>query len=77
MAISNIVLYEIIFILLSYYSINLSIKTLKTIKQNKQINIKNYYKNYIIRYLILTTILILSSFIDIYIVSTILKYIII
>ena len=77
MAISNIVLYEIIFILLSYYSINLSIKTFKTIKQNKQINIKNYYKNYIIRYLILTTILILSSFIDIYIVSTILKYIII
>ena len=77
MTISNIMLYEIIFILLSYYSINLSIKTIKTIKENKQINIKNYYKNYIIRYLILIIILILASFIDIYIVSTILKYIII
>lgn len=77
MLISNIILYELIFILLSYYSINLSIKTIKTLKQNTQINIKSYYKNYFIRYLILLLILIITSIIDIYIVSTILKYIII
>ncbi len=75
--ISNIILYEIIFILLTYYSIKLSLKTIKTIKQNTQINIKSYYKNYFIRYLILLILLIITSIIDIYIVSTILKYIII
>lgn len=77
MLISNVLLYEIIFILLSYYSINLSIKTFKLLKQNTQINIKSFYKNYFLRYLILLIILIITSIIDIYIVSTILKYIII
>lgn len=77
MFISNILLYEIIFILLSYYSINLSIKTYNSIKRNTQINLKSFYKNYFIRYIILLILIIITSTIDIYIVSTILKYIII
>lgn len=75
--ISNILLYDIIFILLCYYSINMSLRTFKILRKNLSINIKSYYKNYFLRYFILLILFILTSLIDIYIISNLLKSIII
>ena len=74
---SNVFLYDIVFMLLSYYSVNLSIRTFKIIKNNHSINIKSYYKNYLFRYLIFLFVLFLGSLIDIYVISRLIKYIII
>lgn len=77
MFISNVLLYDIIFILLSYYSINMSLRTYKVLKKNLSVNIKSYYKNYFIRYIILLVLLILFSLFDIYVISNLIKYLII
>ena len=75
--ISNVLLYDIIFILLCYYGFNMSIRTFKLIKGNLSINIRSYYKNYFLRYLILLFLLLFTSLFDIYIISNLIKYIII
>ena len=40
------ILNELIFLFLSYYSINFSIKCFNTIKNNKDINLRSFIKNY-------------------------------
>ena len=60
------ILNEIIFLFLSYYSINFSIKCYNTIKNNKDINLRLFIKNYFYIFLILSLLLIISSIIEIY-----------
>ena len=67
---------EIIFLFLSYYSINFSIKCFNTIKNNKDINLRSFIKNYFYIFLILSLLLIISSIIEIYLCSNIIKYVV-
>lgn len=67
---------EFIYLLMSYYAINISVKTINSIKKNKSINFKIFYKNYIYIYLIFILVLIISSIIEIYISSFLLKFIV-
>lgn len=67
---------EIIFLFLSYYSINFSIKCYNTIKNNKDINLRSFIKNYFYIFLILSLLLIISSIIEIYLCSNIIKYVV-
>ena len=70
------ILNEIIFLFLSYYSINFSIKCCNTIKNNKDINLRLFIKNYFYIFLILSLLLIISSIIEIYLCSNIIKYVV-
>ena len=70
------ILNEIIFLFLSYYSINFSIKCYNTIKNNKDINLRSFIKNYFYIFLILSLLLIISSIIEIYLCSNIIKYVV-
>ena len=70
------ILNEIIFLFLSYYSINFSIKCFNTIKNNKDINLRSFIKNYFYIFLILSLLLIISSIIEIYLCSNIIKYVV-
>ena len=70
------ILNEIIFIFLSYYSINFSIKCFNTIKNNKDINLRSFIKNYFYIFLILSLLLIISSLIEIYLCSNIIKFVV-
>ena len=70
-----IILNEIIFLLLSYYSINFAIKTYKTIKYNKTVTLRYYIKNYFYQLLIFCVVLLLSSLFEIYITSNIIKFV--
>lgn len=70
------ILNEIIFIFLSYYSINFSIKCFNTIKNNKDINLRSFIKNYFYIFLILSLLLIISSIIEIYLCSNIIKFVV-
>ncbi len=65
-----------IFLLLSYYSINFSIKSLNAYRNNRQINYKSFFINYIYIYVILSFSLILSSLFEIYICSNIIKFVV-
>lgn len=67
---------EIVFIFLGYYSINFGIKCYNTIKNNREVNLRNFIKNYFFIFLILSTILIISSIIEIYLCSNILKFVV-
>ena len=67
---------EIIFLFLSYYSINFSIKCFNTIKNNKDVNLRSFIKNYFYIFLILSLLLIISSIIEIYLCSNIIKYVV-
>ena len=71
-----VIINNFILILMSYYSINQANKTFNTIKENKSINLKNYFKNYTLIYLILSICLIISSLIEIYLSSNIIKFIV-
>lgn len=64
-----------IYIVLAYYSINFSIKSLNAFRNNRQINYKSFYINYIYIYLILLFVLIISSLIETYICSNLLKFV--
>ena len=64
-----------IYIVLAYYSINFSIKSLNAFRNNRQINYKSFYINYIYIYLILLVLLIISSLIETYICSNLLKFV--
>ena len=67
---------ELVYLLLSYYSINFSFKTYKAIKHNKSINIKSYIKNYFYILVISFIILLISSIFDTYISSNLIKFVI-
>lgn len=70
------ILNEIILLLLSYYSINFSIKCFNTIKNNKDINLRLFIKNYFYIFIILSILLIISSIIEIYLCSNIIKFVV-
>lgn len=70
------ILNEIIFLFLSYYSINFSIKCFNIIKNNKDINLRSFIKNYFYIFLILSLLLIISSLIEIYLCSNIIKFVV-
>ncbi len=70
------ILNEIIILFLSYYSINFSIKCFNTIKNNKDINLRSFIKNYFYIFLILSLLLIISSLIEIYLCSNIIKFVV-
>lgn len=70
------ILNEIIILFLSYYSINFSIKCFNTIKNNKDINLRSFIKNYFYIFLILSLLLIISSLIEIYLCSNIIKIVV-
>lgn len=70
------ILNELIFLFLSYYSINFSIKCFNTIKNNKDINLRSFIKNYFYIFLILSSLLIISSLIEIYLCSNIIKFVV-
>lgn len=70
------ILNEIIILLLSYYSINFSIKCFNTIKNNKDINLRLFIKNYFYIFVILSILLIISSIIEIYLCSNIIKFVV-
>jgi len=74
-AIPNII-NSFIILLLSYYSINFSLKCYKYIKYNKYINLKEFIKNYSLIYIILSTISILNSLVEIYLTSNLLKFVV-
>lgn len=70
------ILNELIFLFLSYYSINFSIKCFNTIKNNKDINLRSFIKNYFYIFLILSLLLIISSLIEIYLCSNVIKFVV-
>ena len=70
-----IIINEIVYLFQSYYSIKLSIRTYNVLKKNKMINLKHYIKNYSIQTLIFFLVLTLSSLIEIYITSNIIKFV--
>ena len=70
------VINEMVFLLLGYYGINMSYKIFNIIKDNKQINIRSFFKNYFFIYSIFLLILLSSSLIETYISSNIIKYVI-
>lgn len=67
---------ELVFLLLSYYSIRFSIKCFNSFKNNSLINIKTFTKNYIYIFLILTLVLFISSIFETFITSNIVKFMI-
>lgn len=69
----SVLINEIIYIFCGYYSLNFSMKTYNSIKKNKLINIKSFYNNYFYIYIIFTIVLIISSIIEIYVSSNIIK----
>lgn len=70
------ILNEVILLFLSYYSINFSIKCFNTIKNNKDINLRLFIKNYFYIFIILSLFLIISSLIEIYLCSNIIKFVV-
>jgi len=71
-----ILINEIIFIFTSYYSLNITFRTINNIKNNKSINIKQYFKNYFLIFIIFLLILLLSSLFETYISSNILNFVV-
>lgn len=63
-------------LLMSYYSIHFSLKCYKAVKYNKYINLKDFIKNYILIFIILSFISIINSFIEIFFISNILKFVV-
>jgi len=74
--IPSILINELVYLFLSYYSINFSLKVFNAIKNNKLINIKSFSKNYLYIFLIFLGILLMSSLFEIYITSNIIKFVI-
>lgn len=70
------VLELIIFILISYYSINLGFKIFNAYKNNKNVNFKSFFKNYLYIFLVLNTLFIITSLFETYISSNIIKFIV-
>ncbi len=66
----------IILILLSYYSINFSIKSFNTFRNNRNVNYRDFYIKYIYLYLIFVFLLIFSSLFEIYISSNLIRFVV-
>ena len=77
LALFSIFIKDFIYLILSYYSFNISIKEIKIIKNNKLINFIEFYKNYFLRYIILFIFLLFINVFEVYVLSNIIKYIII
>ena len=71
----SVLLNELVYIFLSYYSINFSLKIYRNIKNNKMINIKSFSKNYFYIFLLSLGLLLISSLFEIYITSNIIKFV--
>ncbi len=72
----NSIISIIIYIFLCYYSLNFSIKSYNAFRNNRQINYKTFFINYIYIFLILSGALILNSLFEIYISSNIIKFVV-
>ena len=72
----SILVKNFVYFILSYYSFSISIKEIKVIKDNKNIHFNLFYKNYILRYIILFIFLLFINVFEVYILSNIIKYII-
>ena len=70
-----ILINELTYLLESYYSISFASRTYKVFKNNKNITLKYYIKNYFLRFLILGIVLFTSCLFEIYITSNIIKYV--
>ncbi len=70
-----ILINSIIYIFMSYYSVNFAFKTYNIFVKNKTINLKGYIKNYFLQLCIFLFILLLTSLFETYITSNILKYV--
>ncbi len=71
-----VLLNELIYLLLSYYSINFSYKSINAIRYNKSVNLRSFVKNYFFIFLIFIFVLTLSSLFEIYISSNIIKFVV-
>ncbi len=70
-----ILIYESIYIFLSYYSLNFSIRTFNILKSNKDINLRSYIKNYFYQFSIFFLLIIFNSLFETFITSNILRYV--
>ena len=68
-----IIINELVYLLLSYYSFSFSFKTYNVIKHNKNINLKSYIRNYLYIFISSLIILLISSLFDTYISSNLIK----
>ena len=66
----------LVILFMSYYSIHFSLKCYKAIKHNKYINLKDFIKNYSLIYIVLCFISVINSFIEIYFISNVLKFVV-
>ena len=67
---------ELIYIIMSYYSISFSLKIYNAIKTNKSININSFSKNYFYILLIFIVALTLTSIFEVYLSTNIIKLVI-
>ena len=67
---------ELIYIIMSYYSISFSLKIYNAIKTNKSINITSFSKNYFYILLIFIVVLTLTSIFEVYLSTNIIKLVI-
>ncbi len=67
---------ELIYIIMSYYSISFSLKIYNVIKTNKSINITSFSKNYFYILLIFIVALTLTSIFEVYLSTNIIKLVI-
>ena len=67
---------ELIYIIMSYYSISFSLKIYNAIKTNKSINITSFSKNYFYILLIFIVALTLTSIFEVYLSTNIIKLVI-
>ena len=67
---------ELIYIIMSYYSISFSLKIYNAIKTNKSINITSFSKNYFYILLIFIVVITLTSIFEVYLSTNIIKLVI-
>lgn len=70
-----VLIYELVYFIISYYSLNFSIKTYNVIKNNKTINLRQYIKNYFYQFIIFYIVIILNSLFETFITSNIIRYV--
>lgn len=70
------ILYIFLYILISYYSIYQAIKCFRILKANKTINLKAFIKNYILIFIILSSLVVVLSILEIYFLSFITKFVV-
>ena len=65
---------ELLYLFLSYYAINNAIKIYNAIKKDKMINIRLFFKNYYLKFIVFLFVLLVSSLFEVYITSNIIKF---